>query len=232
MRPGVSLVPAVQPPLLQITIVAGRSCRTIVSISCTFIRNEPSPTKPTTWRLGAAALAPSTNGRPTPMQPFGPGFRRAPSTNEGMYWRANASVALPSTQTIASRSIRCTISSAKRSGWIGVSSDSTNSRSLVLRDSSASLSRPIQSLRPVTPAALASAVSATSARLASATMPTAASLLWFTSDGSTSMWITLRSGAQRGGRPEPITKLRRVPTTRATSASRKAIERAPRKQSS
>ena len=116
--------PPVQPPLLLITATIGRSCRTIVSNSCTFIRNEPSPIKATTWRPGAAAFAPIAKGIPVPMQPFGPELSRPPSANAGIHCRPKFSVSMPSMQMIASRSTVLTISLAMRSGWIGVASDS------------------------------------------------------------------------------------------------------------
>ena len=99
------LAPPVQPPLLLITATIGRPWRTMVSNSCTFIRKEPSPTKATTWRPGAATCAPIAKGMPTPMQPFGPELSRAPSVYEGIHCRPKLSVSMPSIETIASRSM-------------------------------------------------------------------------------------------------------------------------------
>ena len=63
-------------------------------------------------------------------------------------------------------------------------------------------------------------------------MGTSTARLWPSWVGLMSTWITLRSAAKRGGRPNWITQLKRVPTASTTSASVKALLRAFRNASS
>ena len=53
-------------------------CRTAVSSSIAFCPNEPSPCRQMTCVSGLAALAPTANGRPTPIVPNGPELSRWP----------------------------------------------------------------------------------------------------------------------------------------------------------
>ena len=77
----------------------------------------------------------------------------------------------------------------------------------------------------------ASAWSCSRTARASPAIGTSTARLWPSCAGSMSTWITFRSAANRGGRPNCTIQLKRVPTATTTSASAKALLRALRKAS-